>query len=165
MFKYKAVCQMNFFQLSFVTKCLLTQNAQTSVAPITFIYIYVYVYIYIYIYHIIYIYIYIYDITYYVSSLTVIVIIFYKMLCIIYYNIFIYKYILFETQSLTHSMKQVIPQVGMKVCPLRQLSLMKEVFKAHFVLKRFLILTKECFQRLRFKFWKKHWILHPFRSL
>ena len=99
MFKCKAVCQMNFFQLSFVTKCLLTQNAQTSIAPITFIYIYVYVYIYIS-YHI-YIYIYIYDITYYVSSLTVIVIIFYKMLCIIYYNIFIYIYIIWNVEPNT----------------------------------------------------------------
>ena len=34
-----------------------------------------------------------------------------------------------------------------------------------FVLKRYLILAKECFQTLRFKFWKKGWILPLFGSL
>ena len=41
---------------------------------------------------------------------------------------------------------------------------MKTVFKVRFVLKRFLISAKECFQS-EIQSLEKGWILHPFRSL
>lgn len=59
------------------------------------------------------------------------------------------------------SMKWVKPQKDLKVGPLRQLSLMKDVLNACFALKWFLILAKECFQTLRFKFWRKGLDLAP----